>query len=120
MSMPTSLLFRLQNDEYIEWGPMTDGTTGITLGDGTVVPVSYLNNLTGTCTLVDLSGNAVTGLNGVSFAYVNGTNGIYRALIEQTFNPAPGPYVLQVRFQAPGSEPRGDYYKEMPMRIVIR
>jgi len=118
--MPTSLSFRLQNDQYVEWGPMIDGTTGITLGDGTAVPASYQNNLVGTATLIDASGAPVTGLNGVAFAYVAASNGIYRALIEQTFNPAPGLYTLQVKFNAPGSEPRGDYYRELPMRIVVR
>lgn len=120
MSMPVNLVFRLKNDEYIEWGPMVDGTTGITLGDGTVVPVSYLNNLTGTVTLVDSTGTPVTGLSAVAFTYLAASNGIYRALVEQTFAPAPGMYTLQVTFQAPGSEPRGDYYKEIPMRIVVR
>src|SRR2546421_7550738 len=109
MSMPVSLTFRLKNDEYIEWGPMIDGTTGITLGDGTAVPVIYLNNLTGTATLVDSTGTPVTGLNGVAFAYVAGTNGIYRAPVEQTFSPTPGLYAIQARFNAPGGEPRGDY-----------
>jgi len=120
MSMPTSITFRLQNDEFIEWGPMIDGTTGVTLGDGTVVPPAYLNNLTGSATLVDMTGAPVTGLNGVAFAYVAASNGIYRALVEQTFAPTPGKYVLRVTFQAPGGEPRGDYYKEIPMWIVVR
>ncbi len=118
--MPTSFIFRLKNDQYIEWGPMIDGTTGITLGDGTVVPASYLNNLTGTATLVDSTGTPVAGLNGLAFAYVAASNGIYRALVEQTFNPTPGAYTLQINFTAPGSEPRGDYYRELPMRIVTR
>lgn len=120
MSVPTSLTFRLKNDEYIEWGPMIDGTTGITLGDGTLVPVAYLNSLTGTATLVDSTGTPVTGLNGVSFTYLASSNGIYRCLVEQTFAPAPGRYTLQVTFQAPGNEPRGDYYKEVPMFVVVR
>jgi len=118
MTMPVSLTFHLKNDEYIEWGPMVDGTTGITLGDGTAVPVVYLNNLTGTATLVDSTGAHVTGLDGISFAYIAASNGIYRALVEQTFAPNPGMYTLQVAFTAPGSEPRGDYYKEMSMRLV--
>jgi hypothetical protein len=120
MTVPVSLTFRLKNDQYIEWGPMVDGTTGITLGDGTIVPVVYLNNLAGTATLIDSTGTPVTGLNGAAFTYLTASNGIYRALVEQTFNPAPGVYTLQITFTAPGSEPRGDYYKELPMRIVIR
>lgn len=119
MTMPVGLTFRLENDENIEWGPMVDGATGITLGDGTSVPVAYLNNLTGTATLIDSSGAHVTGLDGISFAYVAGTNGIYRALVEQTFAPPAGLYTLQVVFTAPGSEPRGDYKRKLPMRVVV-
>ena len=93
---------------------------GMPLELAAAVPVVYLNNLTGTATLVDSTGTPVAGLNAVAFAYVAASNGIYRALVEQTFSPTPGLYTIQVRFTAPGGEPRGDYYRELPMRVVVR
>jgi hypothetical protein len=121
MSVPTSFTFSAENDQYIEWGPMVDGLTGITLGDGTQVAPAYLNNLTGTATLLDATGAPVTGANALPFVYVPASNGIYRALVEQTFNPpVGGGYKLVIVFTAPGSEPRGDYKATVPARVAVK
>ena len=120
MPIPSSFTFYVKNDQWVEWGPMIDGTTGITLGDGTVVAVVYLNNLTGTATLQDSTGAPVAFFNALALNYVAGSNGIYRALVEQTFNPPlGGGYKLVIDLVAAGAEPRGDYHREIPAFVRV-
>src|SRR3989442_1718127 len=113
MSIPVSFVFFAGlNGQYLEWGPMIDGTTD------NLTPPTYLNSLTGTATLYDSSGNPVTGFNGIAFAYVAASNGIYRAPLGANFNPpiAKG-YLLKVDL---AGAPGGPGHWEIPARVVMR
>jgi hypothetical protein len=87
--LPTSFVFYLGNNQYLEWGPVIDGTTEFLLGTTTPNPSpTYLNALTGTVSILDPSGAAVPGANALVLSYVAASNGVYRALIQgATFLP---------------------------------
>lgn len=113
MSIPVSFIFFAGvNGQILEWGPMVDGTTD------NLTPPTYLNALTGTATLFDSTGVAVTGFNAISFAYVAASNGIYRAPLANTFNPPLGKnYLLKVDM---AGAPLGPGHWEVPARVVMR
>jgi hypothetical protein len=117
MTLPVLWTFTKGNDEYVEWGPIIDGRTGITLGDGTVVPAIYLNSLNGTMTLYDPTGIAVPGAAALAFVYVASSNGIYRALVTAaSFNPpvTGRGFKLIVDFNSPLG------HWEVPARVITR
>ena len=63
MSIPVSFVFFAGlNGQYLEWGPVIDGTTD------NLTPPTYLNTLTGTATLYDSTGTPVTGFNANRFS----------------------------------------------------
>jgi|ERR1700675_2719200 len=91
--IPITLALYQDNDQYIQWGPLIDGTTD------QATPPTYLNALTGTLSLFDPTGVVVPGVSGIAFAYVAASNGIYQALIPQSAVAAavPGPgYVAKI------------------------
>lgn len=117
MTLPTLWVLYKGNDQYVEWGPIIDGRTGVTLGDGTSVPPTYMNSLVGTMTLFDPSGNAVAGATSIAFAYVAASNGIYRAqILGANFAPTTTGkgFRLVVDFNAPGG------HWEVPAQVVVR
>ena len=114
MSIPvTFTFFAGVNGQYLEWGPVIDGTTD------NVTPPTYLNALTGTASLYDASGTVVVGFNGIIFAYVAASNGIYRAPLGASFNPGVlgGGYLLKVDM---AGAPGGPGHWEIPARVVMR
>ncbi|HEV1992426.1 MAG TPA: hypothetical protein VGR34_06140 [Candidatus Dormibacteraeota bacterium] len=113
MSIPVSFTFFAGlNGQYLEWGPVIDGTTD------NVTPPTYLNSLTGNASLYDALGVVVLGFNAIVFAYVAASNGIYRAPLGGTFNPPVGKgYVLKVDL---AGAPGGPGHWEVPAAIVMR
>jgi len=59
-------------------------------GDETTGTQVFQNAATVTATLNDQNGNPVTGFNGVTLAYVSGSNGWYQYTVPSSFNPAVG------------------------------
>jgi len=113
MSIPVTFTFFAGiNGQYLEWGPVIDGTTD------NVTPPTYLNSLTGTASLYDSTGTVVPGFNGIIFAYVAASTGLYRAPLGGTFNPPiAGGYVLKVDM---AGAPGGPGHWEIPARVVMR
>ena|ERR1700732_548383 len=111
--IPITLVLYQNNDQYIQWGPLIDGTT-----DGNTPP-TYLNTLTGLLDLVDPTGTDVPGATGISFAYIPASNGIYQALIPQsavaTLTPGPG-YLVEIDF----SGAIGHAHWDVPAWLKVR
>jgi hypothetical protein len=115
MSVPIKVVFTRKNDQYVE----IDGLQDPTNPDQTV----YVNNATVFATLVDQFGNPVAGLNNVELFYLGGSNGDYRGLVEQTFNPKIGVgYTLKISASAPGLgiDNEADMLLEIPAEVVVR
>ncbi len=111
--IPISLVLYQDNDQYIQWGPIIDGTT-----DGNTPP-TYLNSLSGTLDLVDPTGADDPGATGNSFVYDAASNGIYQALIPQSAvaSIATGPgYTVEIDF----SGTIGHGHWEVPAWLKIR
>jgi hypothetical protein len=99
--VPTLLVFSPLCGQFLEWGPIVDGVSNA------YPPLVYLDAATGTLTIKDPAGVPVPGASALSFAYVNGSTGLYRALIPATFNPPLGSgYTSVIDFQVTGYQPR--------------
>ena len=113
MALPTKLLLVRLNDQFVEIDGLQDAVT-----------LAYYNNATVSATLVDQNNDAVPGLSALPMPYVSGSNGNYRGLVEQTFNPPlGGGYTLQITASViGGSGPDGttDGYWEIPTQVVAR
>lgn len=112
MAVPIKMVFTRKNDQFIEIDGLQDPTTG-----------AFVNNATVTATLVDQYGNAVPGCTNVTLNYLATTNGNYRGLVEQTFNPIIGAgYTLQVTATAPGQgvDNTVDLFLEIPAVVTPR
>jgi hypothetical protein len=82
MSLPQPWVFFPANDQVVTFGPVILGSTQFS------APPTYVTDCTGTFTLLDPTGNAVTGANGLTFTFVPSSNGLYTAQIfGSTFNP---------------------------------
>jgi hypothetical protein len=92
MGVPLLWQFGPLNDNIVEWGPLVDGLTVNS------TPPTYVNDATGTATLLDPNGVPVPGANAEPFAYVATSNGLYRAeFLNGAFNPPLGSgYILEI------------------------
>lgn len=95
------LVVRL-NDLYVTVSGLQDGVTSVYYNDTASV----------VATLYDQFGNPVPGFSGVQMAYVAETNGNYRGLIDQTFDPPlGGGYRLEVTALVPGGQDPSGFTK---------
>lgn len=113
MTVPVEVAtFRL-NDQFIEVDGLQDSVT-----------LAYYSNGTLSATLIDQNGNPVAGLSNIPLAYISGSQGGYRGLFEQTFNPPLGPgYTLQITGTVPngqGSDGLTDLFMEIPATVLPR
>ena len=79
MAIPEKVTIFIENDSYVE----------IVIHDG-LDEDTYFNAATVTATLKDRSGTVVTGINGLTLTYVLASNGMYRGIVQESFNPTLG------------------------------
>jgi hypothetical protein len=93
------------NNQYVELDGMLDGTTKY-LGDGVTLNPNptYINNATGTFNVNDPTGALVANGGPITLNYIAGSNGDYRGLLTNAFNPATlgQGYTIKVDLTAPG------------------
>jgi hypothetical protein len=113
MAIPLLIVFEAGNDQLIQWGPLVTGPTANNPSP------TYVDDASGTATLLDPNGNPVPGATGLSFTYVTSSTGIYQAqIVGSSFNPAPGSgYTLQVRLTS-GSAGAG--FWTVPATVAVR
>lgn len=79
MPVPYSITLYKLNEQWLEISGLQDG-----------ISAAYINDATVTATLYDSAGAAVTGINALALPYVAASNGIYRGLVPDSFDPAEG------------------------------
>jgi hypothetical protein len=85
--LPTIVTLYPLNTQIIE----VDGVTDATSGD-------YLNDATGSATLLDYRGRPDPIINNLAMPYVTGSNGNYKGVVPDTFDAAVGSgYTLQIQ-----------------------
>jgi hypothetical protein len=112
MGVPQRMVFTRKNDQFIEIDGLQDPTSG-----------TFFNGATVTATLIDQYLQPVPGCTAIVLNYLAGTNGNYRGLVEQTFNPPLGVgYTLQITGSAPGqgTDNEADLFLEIPAIVVPR
>ena len=113
MAVPVKLIPVRLNDQYLEIDGLQDAVTLV-----------YYSNATVMATLVDQLGDPVPGFTNVAMSYIAGTNGNYRGLVVQTFNPPLGVgYTVQITAIVPGgADPSGNTegYWEIPAQVTAR
>ena len=106
MAIPARIILYQSNDQTVEIDRLRDRITG-----------SYLNAATVSATLYDSAGSAVSGLTGLTLAYVASSNGRYRGNLEQTFAPALGDN-YEIWFD--GNEGSSYFHMEIPVSVQAR
>jgi len=106
MAIPSKLVIDLKNDQYIELSAVANGLTA-----------EYINDAIATVTLYDRDGSVVPDVSALPLDYVAESDGVYRGLIPNTFNPARGGgYKLMVDVVS------GEYkaHIEIPVEVKVR
>jgi hypothetical protein len=107
MAVPSKITLYQLNDQYLEIDGLADGLT-----------TTVINTAVVTATLKDSTGASVSGLTNLSLTYVASSSGVYRGLIEDTFNPAiGGGYTLYID-AVDGGVNKGHW--EIPVVIKVR
>lgn len=106
MAVPSRIILYQKNDQFIEIDGLKDGLAG-----------TFVNNATVTATLKDRSGVVVSEVNNLTLVYVAASNGKYRGLVEDTFNPTRGGgYTLVVEADQAGTK----LHLEIPVEVRVR
>lgn len=117
MPLPTKFTLYAKNDQYVEFDGLIDGTTqGPT--------PTYINNATGTLQVLDSTGTPVVvgaaSATSVPMNYVSSSNGNYRGLIQEQFNPPLGDgYTVVVDLSVAGTDVAVGHW-EVPAKVVVR
>lgn len=106
MPAPPNIELFKANDQIIEIFGLKNGLTN-----------GFINTAVCTATLKDSTGSSVTGITDLSLDYIAGSNGIYRGIIQDTFDPPTGNnYILNI-----DSDDSGDkLHIEIQARVSVR
>jgi hypothetical protein len=108
------------NNQYVEIDGLIDGTTKY-LGDGITLNPSptYINGASGSFTVKDPTGAAVVNGGPIALSYVAGSNGDYRGLLTNGFDPSAlgQGYTIFVDLTAPGGFVG---HWELPAQVLAR
>lgn len=115
----TTYTLNQKNNQYVEIDGLIDATTKY-LADGVTLNPNptYINTASGELTVNDPTGTPVPTAEDISFSYVAGSNGNYRALIPSTFDPeAMGGFTIVIDLTWPGG---GEAHWELPATVLVR
>lgn len=106
MPVPVQIELFKANDQIIEIFGLKDG-----LNNG------FINTAVCTATLKDSAGSSVTGITDLVLVYVAASDGIYRGIIQDTFDPPTGNnYTLHIDADNSGDK----LHIEIKARVSVR